>query len=528
MRFTIFLNAAVVIAGGLTSASAPSVDLTDSGAVGECDSGICDSLNVIMDKAKAGDAGAMNEVGVWYYLGRHVDRDYVQAYEWWKKSALKSHVRAIANLGMCYQLGHGVERDSVDAMRLYKKSIRDGNSPLFQSREANASKSVFDAMLAGDCYENGVGVKKDYAKAVAFYACAAAAGSADGMRQAGICCLNAKDNARALEYFRQGASRGDLSSMYWSGKMLLEGMGVPSDSEPGVVYMLKAAEGGMAAARTEMGILYSEGRGVVRNPAQAADWWHKAASQGHPYGMWQYGNAMKDGFGVPQDYDQALFWMAEAVPAGYQRAFRSMVSRLDSVGGDPFLSYLRGMRLYLVEGDMKGAAAQFKKVEKAGPAEGKIMQAVILASKRNENPNAGKAAKMLSQLKDEDAEAAFYLASLYEIGNGVDQHMQKAIELYRMSADMGYGPAQSYLGDIYYEGRCVEKNLITAVELYKKAYDGRRLSERGAVRLAECYENGLAGLAADKKKAAALRKEKRQSNLTDVLKEVEIKTTEKR
>lgn len=517
---TIILSGLLLLTGILSNSAktpkAPKVN-ADSIAVAQRTQEIRDSLNVIMDKAKAGDASAMNEVGTWYYTGKHVNQDYAQAYEWWKKASLKSNVRAIANLGMCYQLGRGVERDSVDAVRLYEKSIKEGNSALLSQRTENATRSAFDAMLVGDCYENGIGVSKDYVKAAGFYSQAAARGSVDGMRQAGMCYLNAKDNAKALQYFEKAASKGDLSSEYWSGKMLLGGMNVPSNKQQAVVYLLKAAEGGMAAAQTEMGTLYAEGNGVTKNLAQAAEWHRKSAIQGNPKGMWNYGHALKDGAGVTKDYDQALFWMSEAAPQGYQRAFRKMVAQMDSVGNDPFLSYIRGMKLYLVDGKMKEATEQFKKVEKAKIAEGKIMQMVVLASKRNDKPNAKKAAKELEKLAGNDAEAAFYLATLYETGNGVGQDMTKAVELYRKAADMGYGKAQSYLADIYYEGRGVDKDLVTAVALYQKAQENRQLSQNGATRLAECYENGLAGLSKNKKMAEALRKQKTQDNLVNML-----------
>lgn len=517
---SIILSAALLLATGLAcSAKTPQKPKmnADSIAVSQRTQEIRDSLNVIMDKAKAGDASAMNEVGTWYYTGKHVNRDYKQAYEWWKKASLKSDARAIANLGMCYQLGHGVERDSVDAVRLYEKSIKVGNVALLSQRTENASKSAFDAMLVGDCYENGIGVRKNYAKAAEFYVLAASKGSVDGMRQSGICNLNAKDNTKALQYFEKAATRGDLSSEYWAGKMLLGGMGVPANKQQAVVYLLKAAEGGMPAAQTELGTLYAEGNGVSKNLVQAAEWHRKSALQGNSKGMWNYGIALKEGAGVTQDYDQALFWMSEAAPQGYQRAFRNLEARMDSVGTDPFLNYVRGMRLYLVEGKMKEANDQFKKVEKAKIDEGKIMQAVILASKRNDKPNAKKAAKELEKLSDVNPEAAFYLATLYETGNGVGQDMAKAIELYRKASDMGYGKAQCYLADIYYEGRGVDKDLVTAVSLYLKAQENRQLSQNGATRLAECYENGLAGLPKDKKKADALRNMKHQDNLTNIL-----------
>jgi len=522
---TILLSAAIILIGGLTcNAKTPKASKVnaDSIAVAQRIQAIRDSLNVIMDKAKAGDASAMNEVGTWYYTGKHVNQDYVRAYEWWKKASLKSDVRAIANLGLCYQLGRGVERDSIDAVRLYEKSIKEGNGALLNQRTENAAKNAFDAMLVGDCHENGVGVGKDLAKAAGFYAHAASKGSVDGMRQAGICYLNAKDNTKALQYFEKGASKGDLSSEYWVGKMLMGGMNVPANKQQAVVYLLKAAEGGMPAAQTEMGILYAEGNGVTKNLIQAAEWYRKSALQGNPKGMWNYANALKDGIGVTQDYDQALFWMSEATPLGFQRAFKKMIARLDSIDKDPFVNYVHGMRLYLVDGKMKAANDQFKKVERAKIDEGKIMQSVILASKRNEKPNAKKAAKNLEKLASVNPEATFYLATLYETGNGVDQDMTKAIELYRKAANMGYGKAQSYLGDIYYEGRGSEKDLLTAVSLYQKALENHQLSQSGATRLAECYENGLAGLPKDKKMAEQLRKDNHQDNLPNLLKDVDL------
>lgn len=494
----------------------------DSASVAQRTQEIRDSLNVIMDKAKGGDPSAMNEVGTWYYLGKHVDKDYSQAYEWWKKASLKSDIRAIANLGLCYQLGRGVERDSVDAIRLYEKSIKDGNAALLRQRTENAAKSAFDAMLVGSCYENGLGVKKDYGKAAKFYAQAASKGSVDGMRQAGLCFLNAKEATQAFRCFEAGASKGDVPSEYWAGKMLLGGMNVPANKQQAVVYLLKAAEGNMAAAQAEMGALYAEGNGLTRNLEQSTAWYRKSALQGNANGMWNYGKALKDGIGVDRDFDQALFWMSEAAQLGYRRAFRNMIVRLDSIGTDPFLNYVRGMKLYLVDGKMKEASAQFKKVEKAKIAEGKIMQSVILASKRNENRNAKKAVKQLEKIAPSNAEASFYLATLYETGNGVTQNISKSLGLYRNASDMGYGKAQSYLADIYYEGRGVEKDLLTAVTLYRKAYENRQLSQNGATRLAECYENGLAGLPKDKKKAERLRKERHSDNLFALLKDMPL------
>ena len=484
---------------------------------------IKDSLNAIMELAKGGDASAMNEVGTWYYTGKHVKQDYEQAYSWWKKSALKKNIRGIANLGLCYQLGHGVEKDSVNAVRLYVKSISEGNAALLNQRKENAEKSAFDAMLTGTCYETGTSVKKDYAQAAEYYALAAKKGSVDGMRQAGLCLSNAKDYAKALTFFEKGADYGEPVCEYYAGKFLLEGKNVPENKSQAVIYLLKSAESGYAAAQNEIGTAYAEGNGVAKNQSQAAEWYKKSAHQGNVKGMWNYGLTLRYGAGVDKDYDQALFWLSEASSQGYMRAFKRLATQLDSIGTDPFLYYLRGMKLYTVNGKLKEANAEFKKLEKSKIAEGKIMQMVILASPRYDKQNIEKAVKELEKLAVKDAQAAFILAQIYEKGDGgIEQDMTKSVELFRRASDMGFGKAQSFLGDMYYEGRGVEKDLIMAVSLYQKAHEKRQLSQTGATRLAECYENGLAGLEQDKKKAEQLRKEKHNDNILAALKELNI------
>lgn len=481
---------------------------------------IKDSLNAILDKAKNGDDNAMNEVGTWYYTGKHVKQDYSTAFDWWKKSALKKNVRAIANLGLCYQLGHGVKKDSVDAIRLYKKSIRDGNESLLKQRLEKVDKSAFDAMLVGNCYETANGVKKDLAKAAEYYSKAADKGSVDGMRLGGLCFLNSKQNAKALQLFKKGSDKGDNTSSFWYGKMLLGNMGIAADKKTAVIALLKAAEAGMPAAQNEMGELYAHGNGVVKNEQSAFEWYKKSAQNDFAKAMWNLAGCYKDGVGVKQNLSLALSWMAEAAPMGYTRAFKSLIHKADSIGNVPFALYVHGMKNYMIDEDLSNANANFKKVAKSKCEEGAIMQAVILASKKNSKPNAKKAAQNLAKLSDSNAEAAFYLATLYESGNGVDKDMAKAIELYKSAADKDYGKAQCYLADIYYEGRGTDKDMAKAVELYKLAQANHELSENGIKRLADCIENGVAGLTPDKKAADELRKTQYTNKVYQLLKKI--------
>ena len=45
-----------------------------------------DSIKQILVDARAGKPEAQNEVGAWYYRGRHVKQNYKEAAQWWAKS----------------------------------------------------------------------------------------------------------------------------------------------------------------------------------------------------------------------------------------------------------------------------------------------------------------------------------------------------------------------------------------------------------------------------------------------------------
>ena len=80
-----------------------------------------DSIKNVLALAKKGDAVAQNEVGGWYYRGRHVKQNYEEALQWWAKSAKQGNVQAIGNMGLCYQTGHGIAQDSLRAIQLYQR-----------------------------------------------------------------------------------------------------------------------------------------------------------------------------------------------------------------------------------------------------------------------------------------------------------------------------------------------------------------------------------------------------------------------
>jgi hypothetical protein len=58
---------------------------------------------------------------------------------------------------------------------------------------------------------------------------------------------------------------------------------------------------------------------------------------------------------------------------------------------------------------------------------------------------------------------------LYRRGFGVQQDYKIAFELYTLSADQGFAPAQRNLGQMYWQGVDVTQDYQAAFELYKLA-----------------------------------------------------------
>jgi uncharacterized protein len=71
-----------------------------------------------------------------------------------------------------------------------------------------------------------------------------------------------------------------------------------------------------------------------------------------------------------------------------------------------------------------------------------------------------------------DGEAMFELAKLYEKGIGTPQNFDKALALYRQSADKGFADAINDLGFFYYQGATgVARDQKKAVEMFLRAAD---------------------------------------------------------
>jgi hypothetical protein len=80
-----------------------------------------------LQKAEAGDASAMYRLGRMYAAGSGVEKDYVEAFNWYKRAAAKGNTDAMYALGEAYEHGTGVREDIQQAVNWYDEATLRGN-----------------------------------------------------------------------------------------------------------------------------------------------------------------------------------------------------------------------------------------------------------------------------------------------------------------------------------------------------------------------------------------------------------------
>ena len=123
---------------------------------------------LLLKRAKAGNADAQNKMGWRYDRGVGVGKSRSRAVYWYKLSAKQGFAKAQYNLGLAYYYKRGVKRD-------YRKSIE------WFSKAAGRVNGRAEYFL-GVMHEKGKGVAKSTGKATNFYRKSAALGYSRGKK----------------------------------------------------------------------------------------------------------------------------------------------------------------------------------------------------------------------------------------------------------------------------------------------------------------------------------------------------------
>lgn len=86
------------------------------------------ALREITPLAKAGNADAQHLLGLMYYMGRGVKRDYKLALEWHRKAALQGKADAQYVVGAMYYTGNTVPQDQQIAVQWFRRAAEQGHA----------------------------------------------------------------------------------------------------------------------------------------------------------------------------------------------------------------------------------------------------------------------------------------------------------------------------------------------------------------------------------------------------------------
>jgi TPR repeat protein len=86
------------------------------------------ALKEITPLAKAGHADSQHLLGLMYYMGRGVPRDYKQAFAWHHKAALQGKADAQYVIGAMYYTGNSVPQDQKEAVLWFRKAAEQGHA----------------------------------------------------------------------------------------------------------------------------------------------------------------------------------------------------------------------------------------------------------------------------------------------------------------------------------------------------------------------------------------------------------------
>ena len=199
----------------------------------------------------------------------------------------------------------------------------------FALMAAEAEKGSGNAMLAlGRFYEQGVGVARNYTKAMEWYEKAAKAGQPEGYYNLGVCYeigMGATaDAAKAVQSYQKAADMGlalamyKLSSVYISGVRDGGATGAAKDPAKGISYLEKAANAGMAVAANDLGAIYLSGLlGQKKDEKKALAMFIRAADLGNLEAVKNIAVMHKDGVGTKADPVAAYTWYLIARRGGY-------------------------------------------------------------------------------------------------------------------------------------------------------------------------------------------------------------------
>lgn len=313
----------------------------------------------VLQAAKNGDTSAYGWVGVYYYEGKDVARNYSEAIKWLKKAAENGDSRSYGMIGASYY----ELQDFQEAIIWLKKAADNGDTRAYVGLGASYkqlkqySEAISWLKKAVDYGENQAYIwlsechyaQLDYEEAIIWAQKAANNGESRAYVALGASYMQLKQYSEALPWLKKAIGNNESLAFFWFGSyyvvqqnypeaykwmkkaaesnihdaygplgsMYLYGMGTSKNTNEAFKWTSKAVANGDIASNTGLGIMYVNGLGTERNEKKALDCFKKAASIGDAVACFWLGSMYFDGKGTSINEAEGFKWTQKAAEKGY-------------------------------------------------------------------------------------------------------------------------------------------------------------------------------------------------------------------
>ena len=198
---------------------------------------------------------------------------------------------------------------------IYIDGQKVGQTPFLASNLLVGSHSI-KITRNGYADYNGTLTIKEGEKA-SFTASLKKAESAEELYKKGQKLYNQNNYQEAVIWYLKAAELGHAAAQNYLGFLYEKGWGVAQDFSEAVKWYRKAAEQDYASAQHNLGLCYENGKGVTRDYNEAVRWYRKAAEQGKAKAQCNLGWCYEMGNGVNKDYNEAVKWYRKAAEQGH-------------------------------------------------------------------------------------------------------------------------------------------------------------------------------------------------------------------
>lgn len=345
--------------------------------------------------AQNGDSSAYGWVGLFYYEGKSVARNYSEAIKWLKKAAENGDSRCYAYLGSSYFELQNYQ----EAVTWLKKAVNNGDTRVYVGLGASyiQLKQYSEAIswlkkatdyddnqayfLLSQCYY----AQFDYEKAIIWAKKAANNGETRAYIALGASYMQLKQYSEAMPWLKKAVDNNDIQAFYWLGIYYI----IQKNDQEAFKWIKKAAEKGDVNSCLELGSCYDFGIGVEKNIYEAINWYKKANEKGNEFAAsslcsayYKLGNYTETkkwaeiaitqkegnfvghrilallnmyGLGTQQNKDKAFEFIAKAIDEAKQKG-EPMPNTLDAEG-----------ELYLANNDISKAREIYNTILKETP-----------------------------------------------------------------------------------------------------------------------------------------------------------------